>query len=216
MEDADGASALSWDQLKTLFKEIKDFNWNHVSAEDIHDLAVISLFGALRISETTGLAHDTSFWLGEHHLELGIFIYDAKNRIGTKPNLRILHSFTNNPNLCAVRAWKRLAKKYPTGFLARRTNGNKLTSTKLSSEWKRFTDSLKTRKIFSNDLVLTWHLLRVSYVNLATTSIEMPIYWIMSGTDHRAKSSHAHYAAQTAVTRKRQAAETFTAGIATL
>ena len=126
--EAEGADALTWEQLQQLLLLVRQYDWKHFDAKDIFRLAVISFFGALRISESISLSHETTSWNPANRgTEVVLRIYDGKTHRGNLIDMRILPHYRENTFLSPVFAWQKLCKKSSTGCLVKNFKGEPLT-----------------------------------------------------------------------------------------
>ena len=76
-------------------------------AKDIYNLAVISLWGAFRISESVFISRLTAVLLSRQDL-LRVTVFDAKSTSGDKLQWKYICSFPEHPDFCPHEAFKQL------------------------------------------------------------------------------------------------------------
>ncbi len=205
-----GSDHLTWAQMKTLFKHILKFDWKPFQAKDILALAIISLWGALRISESCALSKLTSAFISTEDL-LRLTFYDAKSAIGDKPQWKYVSSFPDHPDFCAHDAFFRLAKgKSYEPFVVDGKN-KPITPERLSPIFKRFIDSLQARNILPASKHFSWHVFRASYLNIGFDEFNMPINYCSATASHRSVTSTEGYVARTLEKRRKLSAHKFAA-----
>ena len=209
-KESDGSADVSWSTMRKLLKQIFTHDWGKFHQQDIFDLAVISLWGALRISESCDLSAETTNVNTFEDL-LKITIWDAKSVKGTEPQWKFVSAFPTHKDFCPIQAHSRLSQKTSSGLLVRDSNGKALTSTKLSTMFRKFVLKLKHNGTLDKDKQFTWHLFRISYLNIGFHEFGMPIYYSQATACHEAIQSTRGYVARTRYKRRKEAATNFAA-----
>ena len=209
-KEADGSADVPWLTMRKLLKQIHTHDWGKFDQQDIFDLAILSLWGALRISESCDLSAETTSVNTFEDL-LKITIWDAKSATGSEPQWKFVSAFPDHPDFCPIKAHTRLAEKTKSGLLVRDTNGKALTSTKLSEMFRKFIRKLKSNGTLEKTKKFTWHLFRLSCLNIGFHEFGMPIYYSQAIACHEALQSTRGYVARTRNKRRKEAATNFAA-----
>ena len=207
-QEKNGSDSLSWEKMKILLANILNFDWKPFKAKDIYHLAVISLWGALRISESTSISRLTAVLLFRQEL-LRVSVYDAKSASGDKLQWKYICSFPNHPDFCPHEAFKQLSKVDHYNTLVSDNKGKPLTTTKLSALFRKFILSLKDRDILPRDKKFTWHVFRVSYMNISFDEFELPLHFCAANACHKALASSRGYVSRREEKRRMLAAKNF-------
>ena len=203
-----GSDSLEWDKMKLLLAQIKQFDWGKFSAVDIYNLAVISLWGALRISESVALSRLTAVLLTKQDL-LRVTVWDGKSATGDKLQWKYLSNFPDHPEFCPHKAFETIGKVQHYDSLITDANNKPITTTKLSTLFKKFISSLQGKDILPKGGKFTWHLFRVSYMNIAFHQFGIPLHYCAANACHQALTSSKGYVGRQAEKRRKLAAKTF-------
>ena len=207
-QEKHGSDALSWEDMKKLLANILKFDWSPFKATDIYNLAVISLWGALRISETVSISRLTAVIMSSQDL-LRVTVFDAKSASGDKLQWKYICSFPDHPNLCAHEAFKQLSNVDHFDHLVSDVKGRALTSNKLSTLFKKFITHLKSCDILLKNCKYTWHVFRVSYMNISFDEFQLPLHFCAANACHLALTSSKGYVSRREEKRRMLAAKTF-------
>ena len=207
-EEPEGSDPINWAQMQNFLKAIKSFNWNKFNADDIFDTALISLWGALRISESCDLSHETTFYCSNEDL-LKVENWDAKSGKANKPQWKFVSAFPTRPEFCPIQAFLRLASKSDSGTLVRNSAGKPLTPGRLSPMFNKFVAHCKKTRLLDETGKFTWHIFRVSQMNISLDEFDIPIQYIQSTGCHRSVQSTHGYVKRTQNKRSRTAAKLF-------
>ena len=115
---------------------ILKFDWSPFQVKDIYHLAVISLWGALRISESVSIPRLTAVLLSRQEL-LRVTVYDAKSASGDKLQWKYIYSFPEHLDFCPHEAFKQLSQVDHCEPLVSDAKNKSLTTTKLSALFKK-------------------------------------------------------------------------------
>lgn len=202
-----GSDALSFEDCINLLNRVKQFDWHPFAANDIFHLCVISLWGALRISESCKISHETSFInIGSKEIQVRIDIPDAKSAVGNEVQYKFVPTFDTRPDLCPVRAWNHLRVKSKSGRFVKDSSGNDLTVSVLSKKFRLFIDFCQKKRFLNPSGKFSWHVWRASWINISTTEFLIPLWYTQAGACHNVQTSTEGYAKRHAHKRKAQAA----------
>ena len=207
--EKNGSEPLSWSQMQVLLKQIKRFDWRPFSASQIYDMAVISLWGALRISESVHLSHASAGFFQDADL-LRVTVWDGKSATGDKLQWKYISGFPSFPEFCPHRAFHRLSQgvsRYD-GFI-HNSRGKPISTSMLSSRFAKFITFLKDLNILPQDKKITWHVFRSSYMNISFDEFGLPLNYSQATACHRALASSEHYVAKREEKRRIIAAQAF-------
>ena len=207
-EEPEGSEPLDWCTMQKFLYEIKNFEWKKFQADDIFDVALISLWGALRISESCDISHETTSICPIEDL-LKIKCWDAKSATGNKPQWKFVSAFPSRPEFCPLEAFTRLKNKSSGGVLVRNSAGKPLTPGRLSPMFNKFVNHCRKINLLDEVIVITWHVFRVSYMNISFEEFGIPIRYSQATGCHRAIESTHGYIKRTQFKRRRTAAKLF-------
>ena len=207
-EEKHGSDALSWAHMKILLANILKFNWFPFKAKDIYNLAIISLWGALRISESASLSRLTAVLMSSQDL-LRVTVFDAKSASGDTLQWKYICSFPDFPDFCPHKAFKQLSDVEHFDHFVSDVNGKSLTTTKLSTLFKKFITHLKERDILPRGQKYTWHVFRVSYMNISFDEFNLPLHFCAANACHKALTSSRGYVSRREEKRRMLAAKNF-------
>ena len=194
-------------QLPKVLDAIRDYDWGNWDPQDVRDAAILSTWGCLRISELTNCSHLTTQLLPDTAREmLRINVFDAKSSYKNKIQHKDVSCFEREPSLCAIKAWKRVIAKSIRGKLFRDEDGIPWTTNKLHKKFKGFVEHCINTKILPKGK-WTWHMWRVTFLNISYTELNIPIHLCQAVASHRNEQSTHGYVERTARKRKARAAE---------
>jgi len=207
--EKDGSRPLTWSQMQVLLRQIKRFDWRPFSASQIYDMAIISLWGALRISESTDLSRATTGFF-KHDDLLRVTVWDGKSATGTKLQWKYISGFPSFPEFCAHRAFHRLSKGVTHyKHFVQNSRGKPITTSMLSTRFAKFITHLKDLNLLPKDQKYTWHVFRVSYMNISFDEFGLPLNYSKATACHRAIASSEHYVERREEKRRITAAKAF-------
>ena len=203
------ADAMTWDQLKAVWEEMLNYNWDTWDPQDVRDCAIISTWACLRISESMSLSHETTYMSqeDEHHCPmLQIDIPDAKTSTGSRIQYKKCSHFEDFPQYCGVLAWERLKSKTSAGKLLLDDQNQPWTTDQMHTKFRKFILHCKDIKILPKNKKFSWHSWRITFLNIAVTNLQIPLYLCASVASHTSLASTSHYVQRTESDRKRKAA----------
>ena len=203
------ADAMTWDQLKAVWEEMLNYNWDTWDPQDVRDCATISTWACLRISESMSLSHETTYMSqeDEHHCPmLQIDIPDAKTSTGSRIQYKKCSHFEDFPQYCGVLAWERLKSKTSAGKLLLDDQNQPWTTDQMHTKFRKFILHCKDIKILPKNKKFSWHSWRITFLNIAVTNLQIPLYLCASVASHTSLASTSHYVQRTESDRKRKAA----------
>ena len=207
-EEPNGSDSLTWTQMKRLLAHIKLFKWGKFSSHDIYNLALISLWGALRISESAEISRLTTVFLKERDL-LRVNVWDAKSATGDTLQWKYISSLPEHPKYCPHKAYFKLATVSHYQPLVSDSNNKPITTSQLSTLFRKFINSLKEKDILPRDGKFTWHVFRVSYMNISFHEFGLPLHFCAANACHQALTSSEGYVSRQAEKRRMLAAKNF-------
>ena len=208
-EGKDGSAAVNWKTMRAILSEIKRFRWGKFLPQDVYDVALISLWGALRVSESCGLSKETTFLSQDAFLK--VTVWDSKSGVGDEPQWKFISSFASRPDLCPIQAFERLCAKRTEGALLQTATGKCADSSSLNKLFKPFIAHLKDVGVLDKQEKYSWHVFRASYINISFEEFGIPIHFGQSTACHKNIQSTRGYAARTENKRRMVAAKKFAA-----
>ena len=207
MGDTHPSDALLWHSMKSFLDLIHAFDWKTYASQDVFDAAILSLWGCLRISETVDLDIETTELHSSEDM-LKIIVLDAKSASKNEFQHKFCSAFVNNPRYCPILAFKRLTQSVSSGALLRNTtNRQRWVISTLSKKFASFVNFAKSRGVIPGEGKFTWHVFRVSYLNIALTELGVPRYLCKEMAAHNSLSSTQYYQKRTKTLRKIRAAK---------
>ena len=142
----------------------------------------------------------------EDDVLLHLVLYDTKSKNKDITIEKFIPSFPMRPEFCAVKAYLRLAKN--NFAILRDVNNKIMTLDWLSSKFRSFVDkhakvkrpSLKSKKI-------TYYVFRVSFINLASTDMDVPVFNCQYHAGHANEATTVQYLRRTNNLKKLQGAK---------
>ena len=136
---------------------------------------------------------------------LHIYVYDAKSSYQNMLQYKDCSAFDRRPKYCPLLAWKRQKAKSQRSYLFRDAAGKPWESDQLSSKFKGFIEHLQNTDVLPKHKKYSWHVWRVSFLNIALTEFGVPIYLCQEVASHRPGSTET-YVSRTGPERKARAA----------